>query len=371
MGFAIRHASRRLYSTASRKSKLKSFDVFPADTAHSFAIHRRFLNSSDSNGITPTKFTDNIFTPLLPAFTNWFLPTSATTSRLNIPYLLSHLHPQSQSQTPTFDENVRPNADPLLPIEITTPDGIVEQGMLPYTAFLGYLSAPSIHPDSPKLYLAQHPPPDFLLPDVPAPFSSLGFTIRPQQPNISQDGEVLINGEGIYEDGSPEEMVDIYSSSLWMSRASMVTNTPLHRDPNDNIFVQLSGRKVIRCLPPHIGDAVFRMLAETGWTVSSDPNGRIRDGLLDPREAEVFDAIVWGGVAEEEIMKGVRREYWRDVGEIELGDEMYESVVERGEGVFIPRGWWHAVRSLVPGDIEEQERGEVATVVASMNWWFR
>ncbi|EPS44816.1 hypothetical protein H072_1166 [Dactylellina haptotyla CBS 200.50] len=338
----LRHMPRRLFSTT---RKPKSFKIYPADEADSFAHHRH-----TTKDIPPTKFTDNLFVHRLPAFTNWFLPTA--TNRLNIQYLLAATQASK--------------SDPLIPIEITTPQG-VEQATLPFTAFLGYLSAPSIHPDSPRLYLAQHPAPSFLDEDVPQPFSGLGFTLRGEhQSNLSQDPSSLIDTDIIA--ATRDHEVDIYASSLWLSRSSPATNTPLHRDPNDNLFVQLAGSKIIRALPPNIGDALFRSLALSGRTASIDPRGRIRDGLLDPRESRVFDSIIWGwdGGAFKAADIGLEREIVEAID-----SNMYETTVERGDGVYIPRGWWHAVRSLVPSDIEEQESGAVTTVVASMNWWFR
>src|SRR6202000_507367 len=97
------------------------------------------LNATPHTNRHPTIFPKSYFLPHLPAFTKWFLPNNNNT--LNISYLLSH------------------NSDPLLPVEITTL-GNFTQSSLPWSALLGYLSAPIIHKDSPSIYLAQHPPPD-------------------------------------------------------------------------------------------------------------------------------------------------------------------------------------------------------------------
>ncbi|KAF3932091.1 hypothetical protein ABW20_dc0106265 [Dactylellina cionopaga] len=171
-------------------------------------------------------------------------------------------------------------------MEITNPDGQVEISALPWNAFLGYLSAPRNHRDSPSIYLAQQSPPSFLLDDIPPPFRHLGFTIREKQQNLSTTTP----------SGSDNStfLVDIYSSSLWFSRSSPATTTPLHRDPNDNLFVQLASEKVIRCIPPNIGDALFRYLSAEGKIGSIDPRGRIRDDLLNREETSILDAIIWG-----------------------------------------------------------------------------
>ena len=45
--------------------------------------------------------------------------------------------------------------------------------------------------------------------------------------------------------------------------------------------------------------------------------------------------------------------------------DCYEAIVGPGDGVFIPRGWWHAVI----GFLDNNEHSK--SVVASANWWFR
>ncbi|KAH8166976.1 hypothetical protein CIB48_g1277 [Xylaria polymorpha] len=49
---------------------------------------------------------------------------------------------------------------------------------------------------------------------------------------------------------------DIYSSSIWLGLQP--TYTPLHRDPNPNVFCQLAGSKAVRLLPPRAGLSVFQ-----------------------------------------------------------------------------------------------------------------
>ena len=47
-----------------------------------------------------------------------------------------------------------------------------------------------------------------------------------------------------------------------------------------------------------------------------------------------------------------------DVWNENIGDGM-EGIVSAGDGIIIPRGWWHSVRSL-----EDQ-------LNMSVNWWFK
>lgn len=129
---------------------------------------------------------------------------------------------------------------------------------------------------------------------------------------------------------------DVYASSVWLGLEP--TYTPLHRDPNPNLFVQLRGSKDVRLLPPRDGDAVFRdVQARLGrW----GGNSRIRGA---------------------EMMEGPERELLRDVIWEEPGWPLQEAQLEPGDALFIPKGWWHSVRS----------RFDDGRLNGSVNWWFR
>ncbi|KAK6332645.1 hypothetical protein TWF730_004305 [Orbilia blumenaviensis] len=320
---------------------------------------------TDPQSRTPTKFPSPTFTPHIPALTTWFLPPNHP-NQLNIPYLLS-LASSSTSQ---------------VPLELTLPNGETDVTCLPFTAFLGYLSAPSIHPSAPRLYLAQHPPPDYLSNDLPSPFPHLGFQIRSSR-TTTQTSQTSQTDENKNNSKNKPPEIDIYTTSLWLSRSSHQTHTPLHRDPNDNIFLQLSSSKIIRVIPPKLGDLVFKTLHSAGRLSSTDPTGRIRDGLLTGKESGVMDRVIWGDYHHNHHNQP--EEEWEEEGEeegeediesqisahISASGEVYQTVVEKGEAVYIPAGWWHSVKSVLPEDVEEMESKGVTTVVGSMNWWFR
>lgn len=71
------------------------------------------------------------------------------------------------------------------------------------------------------------------------------------------------------------------------------------------------------------------------------------------RERERMEERVWGG--EEGEGAGL------------------ETVLGEGEAVLIPRGWWHAVRSVESGRLDGEGEGGMrrAELSASVNWWFR
>ena len=131
---------------------------------------------------------------------------------------------------------------------------------------------------------------------------------------------------------------DVYDTDIWMGIPP--TYTPLHRDPNPNLFVQLAGAKVVRILEPEAGERIFtRVQNMLGRSDSAAFRG---DSMMKGQEKQLLDTEVWGGASQAE---------GREVG--------YEVSVEGGDGLFIPKGWWHSIKGVGKG------------ITASVNWWFR
>jgi hypothetical protein len=129
---------------------------------------------------------------------------------------------------------------------------------------------------------------------------------------------------------------DIYDSSIWMGQAP--TYTPLHRDPNPNLFVQLAGKKVVRLYEPRAGNAVFSKVQEAiGRSGSATMRG---EEMMQGREKELLEEEVWSD------------------GEDTIGGA-WQAELNAGDALFIPKGWWHSVKGLGDG------------MNGSVNWWFR
>ncbi|KAG5950030.1 hypothetical protein E4U53_005545 [Claviceps sorghi] len=165
--------------------------------------------------------------------------------------------------------------------------------------------------DALKLYIAQSP-----LSDLP----------QPLQDDIRAPELVRRAGKG-----------DIYNSSIWLGTEP--TYTPLHRDPNPNLFCQLWSRKVVRLLPPSTGDRLFLEIQEQ---LQQRGNGRIRTAdMMQGQERRLLHEAIWGNES--------------------LVEDMREAEVEAGDALFIPEGWWHSVKSM-------ESDGKLN---GSVNWWFR
>ena len=119
---------------------------------------------------------------------------------------------------------------------------------------------------------------------------------------------------------------DVYDSSLWLGEAP--TYTPLHRDPNPNLFVQLAGRKVVRLFEPRVGLETFdRVQERIGGTASPTLRG---EEMMQGTEREVLEDEVWGA----------------DAANI---PNCWEAGLEAGDGIFIPKGWWHSIKGTGEG----------------------
>ncbi|PIB02011.1 Lysine-specific demethylase 8 [Cercospora beticola] len=129
---------------------------------------------------------------------------------------------------------------------------------------------------------------------------------------------------------------DIYGSSLWIGQAP--TYTPLHRDPNPNVFVQLAGKKKIRCFAPQVGYAIFAKVQEQiGGSAVATMRG---EEMMQGEEKQALENEVWQS-------EGSHMEH------------CFEAEVDSGDGIYIPKGYWHSVK------------GEGNGIVGSVNWWFR
>jgi hypothetical protein len=204
--------------------------------------------------------------------------------------------------------------DPVVPLEYTKRvDGQDEfqQITAPLSFFVQWTNEKLNNPGPGSLYLAQVPIsdlPERLQTDLPVP------------------EQITFAGKG-----------DIYGSSIWMGLAP--TYTPLHRDPNPNLLVQLAGEKIVRLFEPQLGDELFAKFHRESGSMAS---AKIRGAeMMTGTQEEALREIVWGR------------------GGDSVQHSPFEAVIRPGQAIFIPLGWWHSVQGTGNG------------VTASANWWFR
>jgi hypothetical protein len=127
---------------------------------------------------------------------------------------------------------------------------------------------------------------------------------------------------------------DLYDANIWLGTPP--TYTPLHKDPNPNLFVQLASNKCVRLFPPYVGRTIFYDVQQKiGQRTSASFRG---NEMMEGPEREALHEAVWGDSV---LQNG------------------FEALVKPGDALFIPKGWWHSIKSVGPH------------VTASVNWWFR
>lgn len=276
----------------------------------------------------------------LPALEKWFTTTSIDghDETSTTPYLEQH----SATWLP-YELMIPPPSEPPRPAPLTpfltwlstspSPNHQILSALLLAETQTPPTSHPTFHRFSAPLALLlaglafnhQSPPPPHRLQQLyiaQAPLSAL----PPQlQSDIPTPLLVQQSGKG-----------DVYDSSLWMGLQP--TYTPWHRDPNPNFFCQLASSKAVRLMPPRRGEGLF---LEVRSKIGGVGGSRIRgEEMMQGEERRVLFDAVWGGGAPGEMR------------EVRLG---------RGDVMFIPKGWWHSLRS----------DGSQGGLNASVNWWFR
>jgi Cupin-like domain len=114
--------------------------------------------------------------------------------------------------------------------------------------------------------------------------------------------------------------------NAWFGPAGTIS--PLHTDPYHNILSQVVGRKYVRLYPPRESEKLYARGVE--------------DGGVDMGNTSSLDIGVlagWDGTVEDRTEAYQRFPLFHEA-------EFVDCVLEEGECLYIPVGWWHYVRSL-------------------------
>lgn len=210
------------------------------------------------------------------------------------------------------------NGRRIVPVEIgkTYADPELKQRILTFKYFFSNYFVSSPGQDNTEVeegvfgYLAQHN----LLTQVPSLRDDICI---PEYINYTESPS----------DNEGEDEDDVATTiNAWFGPANTIT--PLHTDNYHNIFCQVVGRKYVRLYPPEAREAMF-------------PMGKDERGVDMGNTSSIPISWVEG---EEFIDSGEDGDFER--WEQFRSEKYVEFMVEPGEALFFPKGWWHYVRSV-------------------------
>lgn len=248
--------------------------------------------------------------------------------------------------------------DRVVPVEIGSSytDAAWTQTIVPFRAFLesvGYrqfdcqADDPATQRTDAPMYLAQYSllkqfpelerdivMPDYVFSAPPAPDCFPGY--KPP----GNEEELVINvwvGSGQGKVTSPPHTVSRVDGETTMNCRAEGDIIPSGQDPYYNCYAQVLGRKRVWLAPPSIGPYMY---AHGGC-----PNDEAEVYATNTSQVPVF-----------ELSSSDRTKYPHFFEQVEA--ECMEEILEPGDMLFMPPGWWHAMR------------GEGTTFAWSVSMWF-
>jgi Cupin-like domain len=249
----------------------------------------------------------------------------------------------------------------LVPIELGrsyTDDGW-GQKIVPFKDFMndymlndpkmkGYLAQHDLFAQIPKLkddicildYCFSEPP----SPIKPSPVNATdGSSYTQEVSNSSKVGDDL--DDEMAHNSSPPLL------NIWMGSAHTIS--PAHTDPHHNILVQVVGHKYVRLFAPSESSKMYPLSSSYGVNMSNTSRVDVGHAM------RLFEG--WDKWTTEEEMPPVERdpiecdddpESLREDFNIEFPNftdaAFSEGILGPGDCLYIPKGWWHYVRSLSP-----------------------
>ncbi|RMZ75277.1 hypothetical protein DV737_g5377, partial [Chaetothyriales sp. CBS 132003] len=255
----------------------------------------------------------------------------------------------------SFWEDLTLGGRRLVPVELgrSYVDSGWGQEILPFKRFLhDYILRHPASRDSRTGYLAQHDlfkqipalhadiaTPDYCYLDAPPPAAgtplALAKSAKTQQlshPSTLPQPKAQSAEQSSAEQSSAGSEVQ---SNIWFGPAWTIS--PLHHDPYHNILCQVVGKKYLRLYSPHHSSILQPMSNSVLAPHLIDTSG---DLAIDMSNTSSIDVAA---------METSPQEDWDDMYPNITDVPYVECVLEAGQALYIPIGWWHYVRSCSVG----------------------
>ncbi|CAO1637202.1 unnamed protein product [Jaminaea pallidilutea] len=233
-----------------------------------------------------------------------------------------------------------------------------------------------VYTDQPaKEHMAVYSPPAGAAADVSSPGDDLSVRSDEDRPDNQADVSSLPSDEALNETrpsfSAAEAFIDANDisndqpevlRSVWVGPEGTVT--PAHTDPHYNCYVQVVGRKLIWIAPPvaadsrddddgggafYVGDAMYREETATHQHTSQD-GGNVdpRPGMSNTSQVDIFASKPRTNKNDSD---GSVDGHGDDDDPYPLFTKQVEpkalwTVLEPGDLLFMPPGWWHGMKSL-------------------------
>ncbi|RMD40215.1 hypothetical protein DV735_g4917, partial [Chaetothyriales sp. CBS 134920] len=240
----------------------------------------------------------------------------------------------------SFWENATLAGSRLVPVELgrSYVDSDWGQEILPFKRFLHEYILDSSRRDSRTGYLAQHDlfkqipalyaditTPDYCYLDAPPPDAGTPVALT-KSAKTQQLSHPSTLPQPVGQSSNPEVQSNIWFGPAW-------TISPLHHDPYHNILCQVVGKKYLRLYSPHYSSRLQPMSNMVSAPHLTEAKG---DLTIDMSNTSSIDVAA---------MEVSPHEDW-DSTYPNISEVPYiECVLEAGQALYIPIGWWHYQQS--------------------------